>query len=180
MNRMSTLRQRTRNPRRPKTRGQTLVEFALVLPIFLLVLFGIIDAGRLVYQNTTLSQAAREGARLASVEVYWLASLDPSCNNAGGPVCPADTAALIAHATAAANRMTAPFGTVQNLYLSCDASIAPTGAWTKTAPLTCPNHVPNQSLISVRVTSTFQAITPIISSIFNSISLSGSATMVAN
>lgn len=177
---MATLRWWPRNATRPRSRGQSLAEFAVVLPVFLLLLFAAIDGGRLVYQNTTLSQAARESARLAAVEAYWLASVDPSCNTSGGPVCPATTATLIAHATAAANRMTAPFGAVDNLYLSCDASVAPTGAWTKTAPYTCPSHIPNQSLVSVRVTSTFHAITPILSSIFNSISLSGSATMVAN
>ena len=48
--------------RRPRSRGQSLVEFALVIPIFLLLLFGLIDGGRLVYQHSVLSQAAREGA----------------------------------------------------------------------------------------------------------------------
>ena len=43
--------------------GQALVEFALVLPIFLLLLFGLIDVGRLVYTWNALNQAAREGAR---------------------------------------------------------------------------------------------------------------------
>ena len=48
--------------------GQGLVEIALVLPVFLLILFGILDVGRAVYTNSTLSQAAREGARLAAAE----------------------------------------------------------------------------------------------------------------
>ncbi len=46
--------------------GQTLVEFALVLPVFLVVLFGLLDVGRYVYMNSVLSQAAREGARLGA------------------------------------------------------------------------------------------------------------------
>ena len=37
--------------RRQRTRGQGLVEFALVLPIFLLLLFSIVDAGRYVFLN---------------------------------------------------------------------------------------------------------------------------------
>jgi hypothetical protein len=45
-----------------------MAEFALVLPIFLLLLFGIIDGGRVVYSNNSLSQAAREGARWGSVQ----------------------------------------------------------------------------------------------------------------
>ena len=48
--------------------GQALVEFALILPVFLLLLFGLIDVGRYVYMNTVLSQAAREGARLGAAE----------------------------------------------------------------------------------------------------------------
>lgn len=53
---------------RDRTRGQAMVEFAFVLPIFLLLLFGIIDGGRAVYVNNALSQAAREGARWGSVQ----------------------------------------------------------------------------------------------------------------
>lgn len=48
--------------------GQGLVEFALVIPIFLLLFFGLIDIGRLVYINNALSEAAREGARWGSVQ----------------------------------------------------------------------------------------------------------------
>ena len=65
---------RHHGPSRPASRGQALVEFALVIPIFLLLLFGLIDVGRLVYMNSVLSQAAREGTRLASVEASWMGS----------------------------------------------------------------------------------------------------------
>jgi Flp pilus assembly protein TadG len=44
-------------------RGQTLVEFALILPVFLLLLMGILDLGRAVYYNSTLSNDARDTAR---------------------------------------------------------------------------------------------------------------------
>jgi hypothetical protein len=50
--------------------GQTLAEFALIIPIFLLVLFGIIDIGRYVYVTTAFNQGAREGARFGSVEQW--------------------------------------------------------------------------------------------------------------
>ena len=69
---------------RRRRRGQSLVEFALVLPIFLLVLFGLIDVGRYVYMNTMLSQAAREGARVASVEASWIGSTPTRAANAAG------------------------------------------------------------------------------------------------
>ena len=56
-----------RPSRRQRGRGQALVEFALVLPILLLMIFGIVDAGRLIYTYNTVSNAARDGARVAIV-----------------------------------------------------------------------------------------------------------------
>jgi TadE-like protein len=53
--------------RRRQTRGQALVEFALVLPLFVMLVFGIIDFGRAVYLFNGVSQAAREIARATSV-----------------------------------------------------------------------------------------------------------------
>lgn len=47
--------------------GQSLVEFALVLPIFALFLMGIIDFGRIVSTHLIISQAARDAVRYASL-----------------------------------------------------------------------------------------------------------------
>ena len=44
-----------------------MVEFALVLPIFLLLLVALFDLGRAVFAYNTLTNAAREGVRLAIV-----------------------------------------------------------------------------------------------------------------
>ena len=54
--------------------GQSIVEFALVLPILLALLCGIIDFGWLYYNQITLNNAAREGARYAVIHY------DPSKN----------------------------------------------------------------------------------------------------
>jgi hypothetical protein len=48
-------------------RGQAIVEFALVIPLFLLVLVGLFDIGRAVFSYNTLTNAAREGVRMAIV-----------------------------------------------------------------------------------------------------------------
>ena len=48
-------------------KGQALVEFALLFPIFLLLLFAIIDFGMGFYSWITVTNAAREGARLGVV-----------------------------------------------------------------------------------------------------------------
>ena len=56
----------------PKTllrgeRGQSLVEFALTLPMLLVVMFMITEFGRALYQYNVMAQATREGARVAVV-----------------------------------------------------------------------------------------------------------------
>lgn len=48
-------------------RGQALVEFALVLPVLMLLLLGILEFGRAWNVRQVLTDAAREGARLAVV-----------------------------------------------------------------------------------------------------------------
>jgi len=56
--------------RRPRAnrRGQTLVEFALILPIFVMLLVGIFDFGRAVYGYNTISNASREAVRIGIVD----------------------------------------------------------------------------------------------------------------
>lgn len=50
-----------------RSRGQALVEFALVAPIFFLLLFGIIEGGRFILYYEALASATRDGARFAIV-----------------------------------------------------------------------------------------------------------------
>jgi Flp pilus assembly protein TadG len=47
--------------------GQTLVEFALIASLLFLVLFGIIEFGRIFHAYLVVTSAAREGARKAAV-----------------------------------------------------------------------------------------------------------------
>jgi Flp pilus assembly protein TadG len=53
---------------RESGRGQALTEFALVMPIFVLMLAGMADFGMGVYADMTVINAAREGARLGAVD----------------------------------------------------------------------------------------------------------------
>lgn len=53
-------------PRARGDRGAVLVEFALVLPILVMFLFGLVTAGMAWNQNLSLSSAARSGARYAA------------------------------------------------------------------------------------------------------------------
>ncbi len=59
-----------RSASRRVRRGQALVEFALVLPIFLVVLSGILYFGFMLYSKMTVINAAREGA-------HYGVTLDP-------------------------------------------------------------------------------------------------------
>ena len=48
-------------------RGQSLVEFALVFPIIVLLIVGFVEVGRAVFAFNTIANAARQGARVAAV-----------------------------------------------------------------------------------------------------------------
>jgi hypothetical protein len=58
-----TMAHRTGN----RERGSAAVEFALVLPVLILLIFGIIDFGRMLSAKIILTDAAREGARAAAL-----------------------------------------------------------------------------------------------------------------
>jgi len=59
-------------------RGQSLVEFSMVIIVFLVILMGIVDFGMAIYKYNGVSQAAREIARVTSVH---------PCATAGALTC---------------------------------------------------------------------------------------------
>ena len=54
-------------PKIDNIRGNAVIEFALTLPILLLVVFGITELGRMIMTTNILNTASREGARYAAV-----------------------------------------------------------------------------------------------------------------
>jgi hypothetical protein len=58
---------RKRRSDRHGDRGAAAVEFALVLPILVLIIFGIVDFGRLLHAQIVVSEAAREATRVAAL-----------------------------------------------------------------------------------------------------------------
>jgi len=56
-----------RAPTTPREKGATLVEFAIVFPVLITLLIGLIEFGWLFARNVDVGHAAREGARLAAV-----------------------------------------------------------------------------------------------------------------
>ena len=60
---------RQRTTRRPPDGGASAVEFALIMPVLFLLVFGIIDYGMLFFDTIGLRQGTREGARQAVVQL---------------------------------------------------------------------------------------------------------------
>lgn len=83
--------------------GQGLTEFALIFPVFILLLVLVFDFGRAIYAHNTISNAARAGARVALLDqsltkikakaVAQTVGLNPADVNVPDPVfgCPVGT-----------------------------------------------------------------------------------------
>lgn len=52
---------------RKEERGATMAEFAVISAVFFMIIFGIIEFGRLFYTHNALTDAARRGARYAAL-----------------------------------------------------------------------------------------------------------------
>ena len=73
-------RQRSRRNRRAA--GQSLVEFALVFPVLIVLLIAIFDLGRLVFAYNNITNAAREGARVGIIDQTEASIQDEVLNQA--------------------------------------------------------------------------------------------------
>ena len=128
--------------------GQSLVEFAVTAPIVFLFILGLFDAGRMVFINNELSQAAREGARFGAVQGRAASEADGK-----------DTAV----SDEVSSRITiAPAPTVS---LSC-MDLGPGGG-------TCRSG----DLLTISVSSSVAPITPLIGDIIGSLELTSQAQM---
>lgn len=80
-----------------RDRGATAVEVALLLPILLLLVMGIVDFGRALHTQITLTQAVREGVRVAALKQpnpttrtqNAATGLDPASVGVAVTACPA-------------------------------------------------------------------------------------------
>ncbi|MFI6101316.1 TadE/TadG family type IV pilus assembly protein [Lentzea sp. NPDC051213] len=80
-----------------RDRGATAVEVALLMPILLILVMGIVDFGRALHAQITLTQAAREGVRVAALKQPnptgrtedAAAGLDPASIGVTVTACPA-------------------------------------------------------------------------------------------
>lgn len=75
-------------------RGAIAVEFALILPLLLLILVGTIAFGRAYSQLQVFQGAAREGARCAAVAASSACGIQDRIDSASGAYTPATTASV--------------------------------------------------------------------------------------
>jgi Flp pilus assembly protein TadG len=71
--------------------GQSLVEMALVLPMLTFLTFGLVDFGRAYFFQVSVTNAAREGARTAILNIYT-GPQQPTCSTSNNyATCPVQT-----------------------------------------------------------------------------------------
>jgi hypothetical protein len=139
---------------RRRSRGQSLVEFALVLPVFLVFLAAALDLGRVFYANITLNNAAREGAFQAAITPA-LYQEDQACNQA-------------------TNRVVCR---IQNETQGSMITVAPTDIDMSCSVAGCAD-APG-SLVTVEVRGTFRLVTPLLSFIFGGQDLDLTSSAIA-
>ena len=138
--------------RRDESRGQSLVEFALILPVLLLILMGLFDLGRAVFAYNSVSEAARNGSRVAIVNQTLSDICSVAAQRAVGLGLPT---------TCAANGNAGTVG----VWVTKE----PAGTAVSCAAVNC--------LQKVKVTYQFRPITPIIGAILGPINLTSASTV---
>ena len=144
-----------------KSRGQGFVEFALILPIFLVLLSAAIDLGRLAYARIAVENAAREAA--------FQASVTPTSYTAGQPCPPVDPLT----------------GEVPSNLVICRALLEAAGSVVTITPsdvvLTCSPACTEGmgNLATVKVNGTFKLLTPFMAVFFGGydVAFASEATM---
>lgn len=137
---LSSRRHRGHNSPR-KSRGQSLVEFALVLPVFLLCLAGALDLGRVFFANISLNNAAREGA--------FEAAKHPTSFGAGQACDGSDAGRIVCRVQFEARNTSVAIGS-NDITSTCNLSCFPVGG----------------STVTVTVKGQFALVTPILSAVF--------------
>jgi Flp pilus assembly protein TadG len=147
--------------------GQTLVEFALVIPVILLLAFGFIDIGRLVFDYNTLTNAARQAARVAAVNQLDPASGPTECLYNRPIVDPSDPHWTFRGCAVAAGRTVGVADSDVTIGYS-----APPGT-----TLSCSPTVNVGCIASVTLVHTFSPITPIAGSIVGPVVMTTTSQM---
>jgi Flp pilus assembly protein TadG len=164
--------------RRRRTAGQSLVEFALVLPVFMSIIFGILDLGRAVWALDIANHAAAEAARFAIVH-----------GGNANTYCPVGPPAATANIPAASEACPNPSPSKEMIFdVARKAAIGAGGTVTVTA---CYGHVCSGNIdqagytnargtpVTVRVTIQVTIFTGALLGV-SDVSVTGSATMTVS
>lgn len=129
--------------RGPRSRGQSLVEFALILPVFLLFFGAVLDLGRVAAAQVTVTNVAREAA--------FQARLTPTdFDNTQG--CPADGSSNLVICRALLEAKNSPVTVAPaDVSLTCDPA--------------CTSGLGNR--VTVTVVGHFKLVTPILAAFFS-------------
>ena len=137
--------------------AQAHVEFVLVIPLFLVLMFALIDLSRVLFTYTSLSNGAREMARVAALSTNWSASNAINAFNsyvviAGGQSSLTDSVTVLTADAKCARQLDTGSSTcssgVSTTYGPC-----PLPLQTSTCTLGQP---PQDGLVQVSVSYTFQ------------------------
>lgn len=166
-----------------RSRGQALVEFVVIIPVFLFLLMGIVDFGRVIWATTSLASAAREAARFAivhggsatdacpvgppGVDSLRTDSTPPTVTASASCPYPAPSKQSIVDAATSAAVAAGSSITVSVCYGTGCSGNTDTGTNARGQPVT------------IVVTSTVNLATPAILGM-SSFTLSGSSTMLVN
>ena len=153
--------------RQRASRGQALLEFAMVLPLFILLLLILFDFGRVVYTQHTITEDAREGARVG------IAAPDLRLSYGAPPQTPQD---LYDQIRSAALRLSQGTGlTAAEISGEAVACTLPATV-DATSPSTCfyPDGFDPGDRVVVNITTEVQIVTPVISNL-----VGGSFTVTA-
>ena len=151
---VSTTAFRRRSRRGARTRGQALVELAIVLPVFLVLVLAAIDLGRIFFARITIANSAREGAYEASYGGTYVA-------NTG---CGASNSVMCAILNEAQGSLT----------------VAPADvAWSCSRAGGCTSGAYGDA-VTIRVTGHFQLLTPILAVFFGGTNVAFSSTASAD
>lgn len=153
--------------RRDRSRGQALAEFAMVIPIFLLLLFAIVDVARYVYTQNALSNMAREAARVSAVESR------PACAQAARDACANSIARTrITGVGLKAGVATSGSPSAVGVFVECRAQTS--------LALVSMSACRSNDILKVRLNSDFTLVTPLVSSFLSTLALTGEAQVTVN
>jgi len=138
-----------------------MVEFAMIVPVLLLVVFGIIDFSRYVYTQNSLNQASREAARAGAVS-----ERPPECAGQGRDACAITVARGRLVGVVGTTSPVVTCTTVTQLDVNNDneldrAAVAP------------PSNCRARDLFTVTVTNNFTLLTPVIAQFLGTQTLRG-------